>query len=415
MMHGQQPMMHGQQPMMHGQQPVIQGQDQMMHGHHGQSHIAQEPVAPQPMNYANMAPLVESSDELGAHDSTDTAADSGDQGELTQLRAEIAELRALVSGAKKPPALPVEVEDIAATDQSEIGETLTGLEKRMGDLVDLIHKTQAPHNLDSAGVLMDRLRHIGVGSVHAEELASRVLRSVPGGTSDDGDVLAMLEQCIADDLMCGGAILPNDDRRRVLAFVGPTGVGKTTTIAKVASQARLAGKRVALITVDTCRAAAVEQLARYADVLNAPLKVVKDPAHLTDALDEFAAYDVVLVDTNGRNPRAHDDVSALRDFFPTDWGGELVLTLACSTRESDLHTAVDAFGALGIALVCITKTDETRDLGVVYSLARRACRPVAWTTHGRTIPDDIEIAESLTWSRTLVSEISHRAATAEAS
>lgn len=238
-----------------------------------------------------------------------------------------------------------------------------------------------------------RLMAAGISEHHAREVAQRATRAVPEATADDGDLLAMVGRTLADDLECAGNDL-GARGRRVLAFVGPTGVGKTTTIAKIATRARMAGQRVALITVDTFRMAAVEQLARYADALDAPLRVVKHPEALPETIDAFADCDLVLVDTTGRNPRAADQVNALARYFPAGWGGELVLTLACSTREADLFNAVDAFGGLGCRWLCITKTDETDALGAVYSVARRATLPVSWLTCGQRVPEDLEDADS---------------------
>ena len=114
-------------------------------------------------------------------------------------------------------------------------------------------------------------------------------------------------------------------------------------------------------------------------------------------LDDLAGYDVVLVDTNGRNPRNDDDVEGLREFFSPGWGGEVVLTLSCGTREVDLFASVDAFERMGIDRLCITKTDETNDIGMIYSLVRRACRPLTWTTDGKIVPEDIEVADGTRW------------------
>jgi len=379
----------------------------------GQAQHVPMPPAPPPMrNYASVEPLPETKSEAGDDSVSSTA-------ELESLRQEIESLKKMMrqsteSEVVSEPLVP-ESENVPKPGESEIIQSLSQLEDQMSNLVDLVKDSASPARPEAPAVLSERLRRSGVSRIHAEDLAARVCRAVPGGTADDGDVMSTLERFMADDMMCGGGIDAHDNRRRIMAFVGPTGVGKTTTVAKVASQARLAGKRVALITVDTCRAAAVEQLARYADVLDAPLKVVKEPSDLTLAIDEFSSYDVILVDTNGRNPRAPDDVSALYEFFKADWGGELILTLACSTRESDLHASIDAFGALGIAKLCITKVDETNELGVVYSLARRACRPLTWTTHGQTVPDDIALAQSETWAREILSQLNRAVSISEAS
>jgi len=236
--------------------------------------------------------------------------------------------------------------------------------------------------------MIEHLVHAGVPQAYAEDVAWRArprsLRPV--------DPLERLPAILAADIDCGLADL---SERRVLAFVGPTGVGKTTTVAKLAARARLAGRSVALVTIDTFRMAAVDQLARYAEVLDAPLRVVEAPEALAPTLAALAAYDVVLVDTTGRNPRG-SATQTLARFFPEGWGGDLVLTVACSTRERDAFAAVDGFAELGYAALCITKTDESDAPGAIYGIARRSGRPVAWTTDGQRVPDDIEVARAPT-------------------
>jgi len=171
-------------------------------------------------------------------------------------------------------------------------------------------------------------------------------------------------------------------------------VGKTTTIAKVAARAKLlSGRSVALVTVDTFRMAAVEQLSRYAEILECPLKVARRPEELPQILESLKRFDLILVDSAGRSPQASEQLKVLGRFFPKGWGGELILTLAASTREQDLFSALEAFEELSYDLLCITKLDETSAPGTIHSLGRRAGRPLAWITDGQKVPEDIERAE----------------------
>jgi len=103
---------------------------------------------------------------------------------------------------------------------------------------------------------------------------------------------------------------------------------------------------------------------------------------------------LVLIDTTGRSPRDEDQVSALGRYFPAGWGGETVLTVALSTRERDLHHTVEAFARLDYTHLCVTKLDETDAIGGLYTVARRAGRPLAWTTSGQRVPEDLEIADA---------------------
>ena len=100
-------------------------------------------------------------------------------------------------------------------------------------------------------------------------------------------------------------------------------------------------------------------------------------------------------------------MDALAEIFPSGWGGELVLTLACSTRDRDVYAAIESFSQLGIERLCLTKTDETDAVGVVYSATKYANRPLAWTTFGQNVPDDIESASAMKWSSRIVSALTN--------
>ncbi len=325
--------------------------------------------------------------------------------EIKRLRDELRDLKQAVAGLTGGELERTDTVDSQPKTLSgeQFSAAIESLDARVDEIRGLLKGEEPVRRTGSVEKVIDTLRDLGVAESHSRELAERVIRAVPEGTIDDGDVLSILERLMADDMMCGGAIETSGHRRRVLAFVGPTGVGKTTTIAKVASRSRLAGLSVALINLDTLHLVAVEKLARYAEILDAPLRNVKDPSELRDALDEFSEYDVVLIDTNGRNPRASDQVDTLSEFFPSGWGGELVLTLSCSTRERDLFASIDSFGRLGLERLCMTKMDETDAFGGIYSVIRRACRPLIWVTNGQRVPDDIEVAKNTTLAQMILS------------
>ena len=203
----------------------------------------------------------------------------------------------------------------------QLSAAISSLDEQVGEIRSLLEcpvKAEKDHSKHDD--ILRGLTQLGFSVSHAEEISERMRRALPDGGIQDGDVRDMLNRMIADDLVCGGGLTEDVSRRRMLAFVGPTGVGKTTTIAKVASQARLKGHRVALITVDTFRMAAVEQLARYAEVLNAPLRIARTPESLQATMNELADFDTILIDTTGRSQRCEDQVQALSEYFPSGWG-----------------------------------------------------------------------------------------------
>ena len=200
------------------------------------------PVAQTQVPYAFVDSDSQSNDESNASESV-TSSPEATHSEIGQLRAELAALKSQLDqlktdGSSVDPELnPDEIEE-----STQLSQVVDHFDRRIGQVLELI-ETPTKKAQDQ-NPLIGGLVSTGISKSHAEDLVARVSRIVPDGTPHDGDVLSSLQQMIADDLMTGGRIDVQDTHRRVMAFVGPTGVGKTTTVAKVASTARLAGKRV---------------------------------------------------------------------------------------------------------------------------------------------------------------------------
>jgi flagellar biosynthesis protein FlhF len=182
--------------------------------------------------------------------------------------------------------------------------------------------------------------------------------------------------------------------RRVVALVGPTGVGKTTTVAKLAANFKLAqGVRVGLITVDTYRIAAVEQLRTYAEIIDLPLAVVNEPGEMKRALDELGPVDLVFIDTAGRSPRDEVRIRELADFLTAARPDEIHLVLSAVAGPRSLRAAVERFARVRADRLILTKLDEADGLGGVLAVLGQADRPISYMTTGQAVPDDIEPAD----------------------
>jgi flagellar biosynthesis protein FlhF len=180
---------------------------------------------------------------------------------------------------------------------------------------------------------------------------------------------------------------------RVLALVGPTGVGKTTTVAKIAAQCALAeGRKVALITNDTYRIAAVEQLRTYARIMNLPLEVVLEPHELPGILDAHGDKDVILMDTAGRSPFDAVQMGELRALMEADRRIRSLLLLGASTDERGLERVVQRFAPLKPMGVIGTKLDEASRFGPLFSVCLQSRLPFAFFTNGQRVPEDIRKA-----------------------
>lgn len=228
----------------------------------------------------------------------------------------------------------------------------------------------------------------------ARSLMIRVQRDFPRTDLSDGAQARMLLAGMVEaDLSCTGAIRTTPGRRKVVALVGPTGVGKTTTIAKLAANFKLrAGLRVGLVTVDTYRIAAVDQLRTYAEIIDIPMKVVTGPRDMPRVLSEMSDMDLVLVDTAGRSPSDDLQLQELKSLLaegPVD-EVHLVLSMAASTR-SLLNTARQFSGVRTSSLI-LTKLDESPGLGQLLAALPELPFPVSYLTTGQNVPDDIEPA-----------------------
>jgi flagellar biosynthesis protein FlhF len=180
-----------------------------------------------------------------------------------------------------------------------------------------------------------------------------------------------------------------------VALVGPTGVGKTTTIAKLAATFRLKEHRkVGLITVDTYRMAAVEQLRSYADIIDLPMEVVATPRQMRESMARMSNLDLVLIDTSGRGPRDQVKIQELRTMLAEAKADEVHLVLSCVTGTAGLIKTCERFSSAGITNLIVTKVDESCGLGNLLSLLRQCPVPLSYITDGQNVPDDIRPAEA---------------------
>jgi flagellar biosynthesis protein FlhF len=211
-----------------------------------------------------------------------------------------------------------------------------------------------------------------------------------------GEVLSLLERM----LPTSGPVRLKGSRAARIALVGPTGVGKTTTIAKLAAQLRLReGRSVGMIAADTYRVAAVEQLRRYAEILGAPLRVARSPEDISRAAWALSGQDTVFIDTLGGSPRNKGRIEELAAFMEAARPDETHLVLSAASDPAAIFTAVDRFAPLGVDRLVFSKLDEAERTGSILQGSARAKAPVSYLTTGQEVPEDIELADSKTLAR----------------
>ncbi len=185
--------------------------------------------------------------------------------------------------------------------------------------------------------------------------------------------------------------LKKTGKAKVIALVGPTGVGKTTTIAKLAANFKLReNKSVGLITIDTYRIAAVDQLRTYAGIINVPLKIVLSPEELHSAVQAMSTMDLILIDTAGRSQNDDLKLRELKSFLQAARPDEIHLVLSTTASQTVLLSTIQRFSSLNYDHIIFSKLDEAVGLGILLNIMKKLDRAVSYITTGQNVPDDIE-------------------------
>jgi flagellar biosynthesis protein FlhF len=286
---------------------------------------------------------------------------------------------------------------LSAASQAKFGEQLS----RLHAMVETLSRQGRVDHLlpELPGELVPSYAELVEADV-PEMLARRLVRHVADGLEPDqlGDPRSIREAlcgAVAACIPIAPPIRAVAGIRRVVALVGPTGVGKTTTVAKLAANFKLVqGLRVGLVTVDTYRIAAVEQLKTYAEIIDLPLAVANDPGEMTRAIEELGAVDMVFIDTAGRSPRDEVKIRELAEFMAHARPDEVHLVLSAGGGERTLKSAVERFTQVRADRLILTKLDEAEGIGAILGVLGQANRPVSYLTTGQAVPDDIELAEA---------------------
>ena len=279
------------------------------------------------------------------------------------------------------PAAPQVPEDIAA----DMRRLLKEISEARAELAAVARDTRAARELQlppAAADVYAALAARGVEPALAEELIRQALASRPM----EGMVQGVRELVEERLLPCRAPWLHGE--RQVVALVGPTGVGKTTTLAKIAARAILeTRKKVALVTVDVYRIGAQEQLARYGEIMNVPVLVARDRSELGAAMERLRDADLVLLDTAGRS--TPEDVSRQAELVRNVPGILLHLVLSAASGAQQLAAVAERYRELRPDRLVFSKVDEAAAPGAILSAAVRIGRPIACITDGQRVPEDL--------------------------
>lgn len=276
-------------------------------------------------------------------------------------------------------------------------------------LESLDRRTRSQHSTDVPAELF----HIYTDLIDAEVdetiahlLISRLKEnSTPEQLKDVSASKSLLAAMIESQLASAPPIRPVSGQRKVVALVGPTGVGKTTTIAKLAANFRLRDNiKMGLVTVDTYRIAAVEQLRTYAEIIDLPMKVVSNPQEMQQALDEMVGLDLVLVDTAGRSPSDDLKIQELEQLFREVPIDEVSLVMSMTSSLRSLEAIAKRFQVANPTSMILTKLDEAPVMGGLLTLSQNTKLPIRYLTTGQDVPDDIEPANAARMARLILGE-----------
>ena len=232
-----------------------------------------------------------------------------------------------------------------------------------------------------------------VNTEYASQIVDESAKTTKPGTPFDVALAGIYQKMI---LKFGKAsvITPAENGPKVVFFVGPTGVGKTTTIAKIASKFSVEQKKkIALLTADTYRIAAAEQLRTYANILEVPFRIIYTIDEMQSALGDFNAFDYVFVDTAGHSHQNSEQKNIMGEFIHSVDGSyekEVYLVVSATTKYRDLKSIADAYSEITDYKIVFTKLDETTALGNLLNLKLYTDAPLSYITCGQNVPDDIE-------------------------
>lgn len=298
------------------------------------------------------------------------------------------------NGTPQPKSL-LETPAGASAAMMNLTQEVTTLKQMMKDLLVATRAKQAPQIPEELFDLYESLTQAGVSRDLATEIMKSVQRQVRGEHYGNADFMRerLIEQIEKLVPVAPPIIRSRKGSPQVVALIGPTGVGKTTTIAKMAANMKLRERyRVGLITLDTYRIAAVDQLRRYAEIIGAPLKVVGSAEELRDAVKAMADLEFILIDTAGRSPKDKNKLGELKKLLEAAQPEHVHLVLSATSSQESIELAAGQFGDVRSDSVIFTKLDEAAQLGSLLNVLQRIKRPLAYITTGQDVPDDIEPA-----------------------
>ena len=292
------------------------------------------------------------------------------------------------------PEKEVETDSEDSTDLDVKEQEILDLQNQLEEMKSML--VEMSRNKDEAGGIPNLQRAMeaqGISQHVLEDMISKLNGTEILAPQNSIKALKALEKYVRKAIRIANGITLYSDKPKIVALIGPTGVGKTTTLAKIAAKFVLEeGAKVALITADTYRISAVEQLKTYSDILGLPLEIVYNPQALQEAIEKHRDKQLILLDTAGRSQYNAYQMKELSELLNIDADIEKHLVMSATTKTSDGLELLDNFSLCKPDRVIFTKVDETKTHGIILNILHRRKAALSYLTNGQSVPDDIEPA-----------------------
>lgn len=304
-----------------------------------------------------------------------------------------------------------QVKDVADRSNEKLNTEIKKLNDSMKYLIENIeikNKDEGqPHIHQQLLMYIDILKNNGVREEVALDIIGNIDKQINLNDKDEKTIRDIIKYNIKSYLGNPEPIKSTNEQN-IVFFMGPTGVGKTTTIAKLASNFKLNQKQdVGLITADTYRIAAVEQLRIYADILKLPLKVIYEIKGIYESLSNLKDKDIILIDTAGRSHKNSEQMEELRDLIHTVKNKEVFLVLNIGTDIENIKSTIKQYDFVDDFKLILTKADESEKLGNILNIKFYTNNELSYITNGQNVPDDIEVLDIEKISEILIGDNSH--------